>query len=151
MATIDKLDLSVYNLYAIRTSMVEQIREQFHLDQAASIPPQTLIVDIYPKMSEMQLLLGTVPLNLPYAYFLPPPKLRERIVRRSPFAFWRVAPALGTYDEQEHDEEKLASYECATDEEEEEKSAITNCLQVVTKINGWLGHIVGRIGQFLQG
>lgn len=151
MATIDKLDLSVYNLYALRTSMLEQINSQLRLDQAASIPPQTLIYDIYPKMTEMELLLGTVPLNLPWAHFSAPPRLRRKEVRRSPFAFWRIAPALGSYSEQEEDEEKLNHYICSDEEEKEEKEAIGNCLKQVTKINGWLGHIVGRIGQFLQG
>jgi len=137
MTTIDKLDLSVYNLYALRTTMVEQIQSQLRLDLDSSIPPQTHVLNIYPKMTEMEMLLGVTPMNPPWAFFGPPPKLRKRVVRRSPFAFWRVAPALGSYSEQE--------------EEKEEKEAILGCLKQVTKINGWLGHIVGRLGQFLQG
>jgi hypothetical protein len=151
MTTIDKLDLSVYNLYALRTTMVEQIQSQLRLDLDSSIPPQTHVLNIYPKMTEMEMLLGVTPMNPPWAFFGPPPKLRKRVVRRSPFAFWRVAPALGSYSEQEEDEERLINYVCEDEEEKEEKEAILGCLKQVTKINGWLGHIVGRLGQFLQG
>lgn len=149
MTTIDKLDLSVYNLYAIRTRMIEQINQQYHLEQAASIPPQTMMVDIYPKLTELDLLLGIVPLNTPWAYFYPPQNFR--MIRRSPFAFYRVAPSLGSLEDQEQDEKQLDEYECSTPEEEKEKAAIKGCFKQVGEINRWLGYIIGRIGQFLQG
>lgn len=149
MATIDKLDLSVYNLYAVRTMMIEQINQQLRLDQAGSIPPQIQVVDIFPKMTELDLLLGIVPLHTPWAYFYPPLKFRSR--RRSPFGFARILPSLGSQEDQEIAEEKLASVECRTSEEIKEREAIENCFSQMNKINSWLGHIVGRIGQFLQG
>lgn len=149
MATIDKLDLNVYNLYAIRTKMVEQINQQLQLDQASSIPPQTLVMDIYPKLTELDLLLGIVPLNTPWAYFFPPQKFQ--FIRRSPFAFYRVAPSLGSLEEQEQDSQFLESIECKTPEEENERQAIKNCFKQIEQINRWLGYIVGRVGQFLQG
>jgi Family of unknown function (DUF5399) len=149
MATIDKLDISVYNLYAIRTRMVEQMNQQLRLDKASSIPPQTQIVDIYPKLTEIDILLGIIPLHTPWAYFYPPQ--RFRFIRRSPFAFYRVAPSLGSMEDQAEDEEMLESIKCSTPQEEKEKEAIKDCLKQVGKINQWLGHIIGRIGQFLQG
>ena len=149
MATIDKLDISVYNLYAIRTKMIEQINQQYHLEDASSIPPQTSILNIYPKMSEIDLLLGIVPLNAPWAYFYPPK--RFRFLRRSPFAFYRVAPSLGSLENQDEMSQALESIECTTPEEEAEKAAISGCFSQIDKINNWLSFIVGRIGQFLQG
>jgi len=149
MATIDKLDLSVYNLYAIRTKMVEQINQQLQLDKAASIPPQTMIIGNYPKLDEIDILMGIVPVNAPWAYFYPPKLYRRQ--RRSPFAFFRVAPSLGSLEEQEQGEALLDSIECATPEEEKEKAAIKGCFKQIGQINQWLGYIIGRVGQFLQG
>lgn len=147
--TIDQFDLSVYNLYAIRTKMIEQTVSQFQLDKAGSIPPQTLLVDFYPKMSEIDILLGVTTYFTPWAYFYPP--LNYRNMRRSPFAFHRVAPSLGSSTDEEESEEKMASIECQTSEEENEKQAIVGCLKVINKLNGWVGFIIGRVGQFLQG
>jgi Family of unknown function (DUF5399) len=149
MATIDKLDLSVYNMYAMRTMMIEQINQQLRLDQASSIPPQIQVMDIFPKLTELDLLLGIVPLHTPWAYFYPP--LRFRSKRRSAFGFSRILPSFGDQQDQDLDEEKLASVECQTEEEEKEKQAIKGCFSQISKINGWLGHIIGRVGQFLQG
>lgn len=147
--TIDKLDMSVYNLYAIRTKMIEQTNAQFQLDKAGAIPPQISIVDYSPKMNELDILLGAVAMFTPWAYFYPPKNFRFQ--RRSPFAFHRVAPTLGSYKEQEALEEKIASIECSSPEEVSEKAAITSCLKQVDKLNEWLSFIVGRVGQFLQG
>lgn len=149
MATIDKLDLSVYNLYAIRTRMIEQINQQFPLDQASSIPPQTQLVEFYPKMSELDILLGIVPLYAPWAFFFPPTKFRS--IRRSPFAFFRIAPSLGSIEEQEKNAQTLEAIECTSPEELREKEAIKGCFKQLEQINRWMGHIIGRIGQFLQG
>lgn len=149
MTTIDKLDLSVYNLYAIRTKMIEQINQEYRLDQASSIPPQTLVMDIYPKLSEIDLLLGIVPVHSAWAYFYPPKNYFAQ--RRSPFAFFRVAPTMGSLEQQDKDEETLAQTFCSTKEEEEEKKAILSCFKEIKKLNSWLGFIIGRIGQFLQG
>jgi hypothetical protein len=149
MATIDQLDLNVYNLYAIRTKMVEQINQQLQLDKAASIPPQTAVLDIYPKLTELDILLGIVPLHTPWAYFFPPQQFKT--IRRSPFAFFRVAPSLGSLEEQEKEEAILDSIVCQSPEEQKEKTAIKNCFKQIEQINRWLGYIIGRVGQFLQG
>lgn len=149
MATIDQLDLNVYNLYAMRTLMIEQINQQLRIDQASSIPPQIQVMDIIPKMTELDLLLGIVPLNVPWAYFFPPPKFRE--MRRSPFSFFRVAPSLGSLADQEASEAVLEHVACSSSEEESEKATLKRCFKQVGQINRWLGYIVGRVGQFLQG
>lgn len=149
MTTIDQLDISVYNLYAIRTKMIEQINQQLQLDKASSIPPQTSVVDIYPKLSEIDLVLGVVPLNTPWAYFYPPKTFYRS--RRSPFAFFRIAPSLGSLEDQSRDEQTLESVDCRSPEEEKEKAAIRGCFKQMGEINRWLGYIIGRVGQFLQG
>jgi hypothetical protein len=149
MATIDQLDISVYNLYALRTRMLEQINNELRLNEASTIPPQTSVVDYLPKMTELDLLLGVAPVVTPWAYFYPPKQFRT--IRRSPFAFFRIAPSLGSLEKQDEDEEKTESVVCETDEEENEKSAMLGCLKEIRKINNWLSFIVGRVGQFLQG
>lgn len=161
MATIDKLDISVYNLYAVRTRMIEQINQQLHLEADASIPPQTAVINTYAKLSEIDLLLGILPMHSPWAYFFPPKQFK--FLRRSPFSFSRVAPTLGSLDEREEDEEgedgekkegmmkKLMSVRCNSPEEQKEKDKILACFRQISKLNNWLGFIVGRVGQFLQG
>ncbi len=148
MTTIDKLDISVYNLYAMRTRMIEQINQQFRLDQASSIPPQIQVLDIYPKLSELDILLGIVPLYTPWAFFFPPPKFR--FIRRSPFSY-RVIPSLGSYDDQAQDEQKLDDIPCENADEKQEKETLKGCFREMEKLNNWLSFIVGRVGQFLQG
>jgi hypothetical protein len=149
MATIDNLDLNIYNLYALRTKMIEQTNQQLRLDQAASIPPQTMVLDIWPKLTELDLLLGIVPTGTPWALFYPPKAFRD--IRRSPFAFSRIAPSLGDEQEQEDLEEEIEEMEVDTDDDKEKKVKILACLKEIKKINSWLGFIIGRVGQFLQG
>lgn len=149
MTTIDQLDIGIYVQYARRTQMVEQINQQYHLEEAASIPAHLQVVDIYPKLSELDLLLGVVPVTTPWAYFFPPPRFRFQ--RRSAFGFFRVAPSLGSFEEEDQDEEKLEKIECETEEEQAEKKALGACFAQIEKINNWLSFIVGRVGQFLQG
>jgi len=149
MATIDQLDISIYNLYAIRTRMTEQTNQELRLGEAASIPPQTILLDTFPKLSELDLLLGVAPVVTPWAYFFPPKRFEH--IRRSPFAFFRIAPSLGSLEQQEEDEEKVGSIECESIEEEKEQQAILGCLSQIGKINEWLSFIIGRVGQFLQG
>jgi hypothetical protein len=149
MTTIDQLDIGIYVQYARRTQLIEQINQQYHLDEASSIPAQISLVDIYPKLSEMDLLLGIVPIQTPWAYFFPPPRFRFQ--RRSAFGFFRVAPSLGSFEKEDEDEQKLDEIICETEEEEKEKKAIKGCFDQIDKINNWLSFIVGRVGQFLQG
>ncbi len=150
MATIDKLDMSVYNLYAIRTKMIEQINQQFRLEESSSIPPQTQFIDIYPKLSELDILLGIVPLATPWAYFFPPKKFRS--VRKSPFSFARITPSLFSSEAEQNELlNLLEEVDCPDDEEKENKKKIGACLKQLDQINSWLGFIRGRIGQFLQG
>jgi hypothetical protein len=95
--TIDQFDISIYNLYAIRTRMLEQINQEYRLREAGSIPPQTQLLDTLPKPTELDILLGVAPVVTPWAYFYPPK--RYRFIRRSPFAFFRVVPTLGSLEE----------------------------------------------------
>lgn len=149
MATIDQLDISVHNNYAVRTKMVEQINQQLHLDEASSIPPQTQVISTYAQPTELDLLLGVASVLTPWAYFFPPKQFR--ILRRSPFSFARIAPSLKSTDEGDEEFAVLADIVCNTPEEAKEKSALVACFKEISKLNNWLGFIIGRVGQFLQG
>jgi hypothetical protein len=149
MATIDQLDLQVYFQYARWTEYIENVNKEFRLKEAESIPAQTQVVDISPKLSHLDLLLGVAVFMTPWAYFLPPKKFN--LQRRSPFSFSRVAPSLGSAEKQEADMARLAGEICQTKEEEVEKAVLLNCLGNLEKLNSLLSFIVGRIGQFLQG
>jgi hypothetical protein len=149
MTTIDKLDIGIYIQYAKRTQLIEQINQQYHLTEAAAIPVQTQLVDLYPKLTELDILLGVVAVTTPWAYFFPPPRFRYQ--RRSPFGFFRVAPSLGSFEEEAQDMQKLEKIVCETPDQEKEKKVLRNCFAQIEKINGWLSFIVGRVGQFLQG
>lgn len=150
--TIDQLDLSVYNNYALRTLMNEQINQQLRLGEAASIPPQIQVVDIYPRLSEMELLLGVATVYAPWALFMPPNQLAARF-RRSPFSFHRVVPSFGSTERHDKELELLEEEESESEEEEEkqERRVLIKCIKRIKKINDWMGFVVGRIGQFLQG
>jgi hypothetical protein len=160
MAVISDLDIKIYLQYAQFTQYVENIQEQYHFDQAGSIPPQTLLVNIYPKPSEMDLLLGTIPVVTPWAHFIAPARLRYQ--RRTPFGFARIAPSLGSLeyresgegegeDQNEDPETRLERVECESSDEIAQKAVLKRCFEQINRINGWVGFIVGRIGQFLQG
>lgn len=149
MTTIDQLDISIYSLYAVRTRMMEQFNREIRMTEAHTIPPQTQMVNILPKLTELDILLGVVPVVTPWAYFYPPK--RFRFIRRSPFAFFRVAPSLGSLQQHAEDEAKIAQVECSSAQEKGEKEAILGCLAQIDKINEWISFIIGRVGQFLQG
>lgn len=149
MTTIDKLDISVYNLYALRTRMIEQINQQYHLDEASTIPAQTQVITTHAQLTEIDILLGVVPLLTPWAYFFPPQRFRS--IRRSPFSFSKVAPSMGSPDEQAKALAAVQDTPCSNPDEENEKKAIIACFKQMDKINNWLSFIVGRVGQFLQG
>lgn len=148
MTTIDKLDIGIYVQYAKRTQMKEDTYKEFRLQEAASIPPQTIVPSMYPLISEIDLLLGIVPMHAPWALFSPPSEIDLR--RLSSFAFFRVVPSLGTLDEQEEIAAQLEKMECSTPEEAKEKGILLNCLKQIDQFNEWLGHIVGKMGEFLQ-
>lgn len=147
--TIDHLDIGIYIQYARRMQLIEQIQQQYHLKEATSVPAQALIVDLYPKLSELDLLLGVGTTIAPWAYFFPPKEFATR--RRSAFAFHRIMPIFGRTEAEEEEEKRLDLVQCASEEEEEEKAAIKGCLQKVKELNTLLRFIGGRIGQFLQG
>ena len=147
--TIDQLDLSVYSNYALRITLIEQINSQLRMTEAASIPPQIQVVDVYPKLTELDLVLGIVPLATPWAYFYPPQRFRD--TRRNPFSFFRVGPSFGSLAKQEEDEAALEAIACSSPQEEAEKATIRSCLKQMGKINDMINYIIGRVGQFLQG
>lgn len=149
MTTIDQLDIGIYIQYARRTQLIEQINKQYHFEDAATIPPHIQLVDLYPKLNEMEILFGVAAIHTPWAFFFAPVKYRFQ--RRSPFGFFRVAPSLGSFEEEGENEKELDKTECETEEEENEKKVLKSCFTQISKINNWLSFIVGRMGQFLQG
>jgi hypothetical protein len=147
--TLDKFDIGIYIQYARRTELLEQVRAQFHMPEASTVPAQTLIVDLYPKLSELEILMGVAALETPWAYFYPPKHFTAQ--RRSPFAFHRIIPIFGTAEEEKALEDRLEEISCEDAEDIEEKNAIRACFGQIRKINELLRYIGGRIGQFLQG
>ncbi len=149
MPTIDQLEMRVYYEYARRTEYIEQINKQFHLGEAKTIPPQTLVTDLMPKLSELDLLLGVTKSYAPWALFYPPKKFNLR--RKSPFTFSRVMPTLGSEEEEEDDMAMLENVATKSPEEKKEQEILKKAMKQIQTINEWLSHIVGRIGQLLQG
>ncbi len=151
--TIDKFDIGIYIQYARRTQLIEQVMSQYHMRDATGVPAQALIVDLYPKLAELDLLLGIATLSAPWAYFYAPRSYSTQ--RRSPFAFHRVIPFMGERqkgeEEQKRDEELIEEIECKTKEEENERKVLKACFRQIEEINSLLRYIGGRIGQFLQG
>lgn len=142
------LELDIYRQYAWRTQYVEAVSEQYQLKEASTIPYQTKVVSIYPKLSEMELLLGVVATHTPWALFLPPKKFR--LQRTTPFAFHRVAPSLGGSSKAEADLAKIDSIEASNPEDVQEKEKLKEFFGMMDKLNEMLGFIIGRVGQFLQ-
>src|SRR5258707_15319596 len=97
--TIDNFDIGIYIQYAKRTQLVEQVIQQYHMREAGSVPAQALIVDLYPKLAELDLLLGISTFSTTWAYFYAPRSYSMQ--RRSPFAFHRVIPLIGERTEEE--------------------------------------------------
>lgn len=149
MATIDNLDVSIYNLYAVRAKLIEDINFEFHFEDASYIPPQTTLIDLYPKLTELDILLGIAPRGGSWAFFYPPKNISH--MRKSPFTPSRIMPSLGEEEDCKKTLENLRNKHCRDGEEEREKEVLLNCIHQVGRLNEWLGFIVGRIGQFLQG
>src|ERR1700738_1205205 len=138
MTTIDKLDMDAHIRYAEDIEAWREITEEYGLAAPGAVSPQVQALDLFPKISELDLLLGVVTVTTPWALFLPPPDFRLR--RRSPFAVSRIVPSLGTLEEHEDLETHIQSIQCETLEENREKSAILACLAQIDKINQWLSH-----------
>jgi hypothetical protein len=149
MVTIDNIDIGVYIDYARRTQYVDEFTRQIRLQEAETIPAQLQVINLYPRMTEMDILLGVIPVTTPWAYFFPPKRFLSQ--RRSAFTFSQVAPLVTSFEKAGDIEKKLEELECEDEEEEEEKKSLLRCLRQVKKLNSWLSFIVGRMGQFLQG
>lgn len=149
MTTIDKLELSHYANYAMRITLIEQINNQYRMEEASSIPPQLQMVDISPRLTEFDLVLGLAHRSIPWAYFYPPDSFKG--LRRNPFAFFRVAPSFGTLEEQEQKEAFMESIPCKTPKEEGEKGVLRNLFKQMKYINSMISTTVGNMGRFLQG
>jgi len=146
MATIDKLDIGVYIQYARRTQFVEEVNRQYHLDEASTMTHPLATAEA-PKLSELDLLLGVTLSYAPWAYFFPPKQFK--FSKRSPFTKSKISPSIGS--EEDEDEEILDVIQTHSQEEEEEKAVLKECLKQLRTINEWLGYIIGRVGQLLQG
>lgn len=147
MATVDNLGVGLHLAYAKRVQFVEDVKRQYHLDDAASVKAHASVQYLQPQLSELDILLGVTKSYAPWAYFLPPRMFT--LQRKTPFTFSRVTPSVGS--EEDEDLELLESIQPNNDEEKYEKEVLKNCINRIKTINEWLGYIVGRIGQLLQG
>ncbi len=149
MATIDNLGVAVHANYAKRTAMIDSINREFRIAEASSIPAQIQVMSIYPKLSDLDLLLGFARCHAPWATFWPPKKFY--VQRRPSFTNYRVVPSLGTLEKQIIDYNRAMNVKCGSPDEEAEKEAVLGLFDIMDKINGWLGHVISRVAQFLQG
>lgn len=150
--TIADYEMSWYNLYALRTRSVEEIQKQYQLNQAATVTSNVVMPNYQQVQTELDMLFPDVRfVQNPFANFKAPPIKKHNQSRRSPFAFWRIAPSLGTLEEQEKLEAMVDQFNVDSNEEIREKKAIQSCFKQMNKLNSMLGFIVGRVGQFLQG
>lgn len=149
MTTIDKLDIGIHVQYARRTQFNEEIQHEYRLSEAGTVPAQTAVVDLHPRPADLDLLMGVTTSHAPWAYFFPPQRFFSQ--RRSPFAFHRIAPSLGSEEQQEADIAKLQSVKCSTPEMKHERGVLMKFFEQIEDLNDMIGFIVGRIGQFLQG
>ena len=148
-STIDNFSMEVNFQYARRTELLEQVRQQYHLQEASTVPAQALIIDLYPKLTELDLLLGVAALHAPWAHFYPPKKFPTQ--RRSPFTFHRLIPSFGSSEQERKYEEQLDTVECKTPEQQQQKTTMKSFFTKLSELNGLLRYIRSRIGQFLQG
>jgi hypothetical protein len=149
MAVISDLDINIYLKYAQFTQLLENIQEEYHFNQADTIPAQTLLVNIQAKPSELDLLLGSMPSITPWAHFLPPARLRY--LRRSPFGFARLVLGSATDEEEEHQQEQFEDAECESPEEEKQKAVLRKFFKNKGMIDRWIREVGGNMGRFLQG
>lgn len=151
--TIDKLDIGVYIQYARSLELVEQVKEQFQLDKASSIPPQTQLVEFAPKIAEIELLMGILSSREnPWAFFFPPMRFREH--RRTPFSRHqkRVKNAQGQdMSEDDYLLELIEGVECKTEKESEEKELIKDAVKKRQSIEAMIEDIISHMGMFVQG
>jgi hypothetical protein len=148
--TIDKLDIGVYIQYARSIQVVEQVKEQFQLDKASAIPPNTQLIDFAPKLAELELLMGMVySRENPWAFFYPPPRFREQ--RKSPFARYRKSALLSTTEEEEELLAILDGVDCRTAEEEVDRDILKSAVRKRKAINDMIDDVINHIGMFVQG
>ncbi len=147
--TVDNLDFRVHVQYAERTEFVEGVKKEFGLDKAQAIPPHVQVVDTYARPNELDLLMGVAAVTTPWAVFV---RFRPKRTRRRPsFTVARVAPSLGTLAEQIELENMVENTDTGTPDEAREKNILLTCFAQINKLNEWLSHVIGRVGQFLQG
>jgi hypothetical protein len=145
--TIDNLDISVNNAYALRMRMIEL--NPIKIEQSQGVQPQVQVMTNIPSPEQLALIFPTEVYPTVWAFFYAPKRYYSQ--RRSPFTFSRLAPSLGSAEEQEALYEEIAQTPCSTPEEEREKAVLLRCFNQIDKINSMIAYIVGRIGQFLQG
>lgn len=147
--TIDNLDISVNNAYALRQLNYERIQTEYRINLAPEVSQAVTIQSNIPTLQQLSLIFPTDVYPSVWAYFYAPKTFYSR--RRSPFTFSRLAPSLGPLEEQQELYETIAQTPCTNPEEEREKAVLLRCFNQIDKINSMLSFIVGRIGQFLQG
>jgi hypothetical protein len=139
--------LDVHDLYARRIQLIESYYKQYPVSQAERIPAHTAVDNVRPQLTNIDILLGVSTNPPPWALMRPP----EYDPRQPYVSFYRIAPALGTIEQQANATERLQSVECVTAQDTEDKNTILGGLAAINKINDWKGYIIGRVGQFLQG
>ena len=168
MATIDNIDIGVHFEYARRIYSVERTIKRFPIEQSQHISAHIRILNMQPYLQEIEELFGFRHNVQPWATFTTPKNFHEQ--RRSTFAFDRICPSLGSYQNQIKLLEQLKNLPYITSSKPEEQSlskdkdkekrqtrhqnekkALIRCFEHIKNINSMISFITSRIGQFLQG
>lgn len=149
MATIDNLDLDVYRSYAARMTLLAEFNQQLRVKEADRVTSDVTIVAHSPIYTELELTMGLTSRPKPYATFTLPDSFSE--ARRDSFTTYCVCPSIGNLEDQNRCKELIDGTVCQSSQDQAEQATLSNLMGEMGKINGWLSHILGRIGQFRQG
>lgn len=145
--TTSDIPLGWHDLYARRIQLIESYYNQYPVSQAERVPAHTAVDNVRPQLTNIDLLLGVSTNPPPWALMRAP----DYDPRQPYVSFYRIAPALGTIEQQANATERLQAIECVTAQDTLDKNTILGGLAAINKINDWKGYIIGRVGQFLQG
>ncbi len=157
---LSKLPLQTYIQYAKRTQYIEALNRVYRFNEAATVPRQVEVNDVFPREQDIDILLGVIRANRPWASFMPPPRfdqgslsgtLRTLYQREPSFNRYRAAPKLGSLEKQEADYHRVLNYPETSPSARREKKALKRLFEHLEDVNGMVSYVTGRIGQFLQG
>lgn len=152
--TIDRLRMDAHTDYANRIEAYREVAIQFPPGQLASLSGQVSMDTVTPQPTNLELLLGNVAVNTPWAIFLAPGDLnkeKKRVQRRMPFGVSTLLPVLGSSEDCTLLQERVLGHACSTQEEERERHSLDNFFGMLQKLNTMAGDVFNSIHRFIHG